>query len=212
MKPNVFITVRRDGKIIHRHEGHNVWTPLGNEYLASMISYASYGPDTPERVDRLRYMGFGIGGIGQGHPSAGAPPLSTSYPAGADPNATTGSTYDSAYPPIISTLERPIRITGSSASYPGAPGDKWLANPDDGNLVFGHSTPSTVTAIASFDTTLGDFVYAPFIQIPLSELSLVLSSATVPDEPFNTIVAYHTFDTILLSGVEHFDVVWDVNF
>lgn len=64
---------RERGKLVHgtRREGKNIWTLTGREYLAQLMSYASYGtsahdggsanPDVPARDDRIRYLGFGTG-------------------------------------------------------------------------------------------------------------------------------------------------------
>lgn len=63
IKSNVEIFCRENGKIVpgSLREGHNVWTLTGREYDAQLKSYESYGPDTPFRNDRIRYIGFGIG-------------------------------------------------------------------------------------------------------------------------------------------------------
>ena len=64
---------RERGKLVYgtRREGKNIWTLTGREYLAQLMSYASYGssahgsgglnPDVPARDDRIRYLGFGTG-------------------------------------------------------------------------------------------------------------------------------------------------------
>jgi len=54
---------RERGKIVpgSRREGHNIWTLTGREFLARLMSYASYSPDEPARNDRIRYIGFGVG-------------------------------------------------------------------------------------------------------------------------------------------------------
>lgn len=54
---------RERGKIVPgtRRRGNNIWTLTGREYLARLMSYASYGPDTSARNDRIRYIGFGTG-------------------------------------------------------------------------------------------------------------------------------------------------------
>jgi hypothetical protein len=55
---------RERGKIVpfSRREGKNIWTLTGREYLAQLMSYAAYGsPGTPQRNDRIKYIGFGTG-------------------------------------------------------------------------------------------------------------------------------------------------------
>lgn len=48
-----------------RREGQNVVTQTGREWLARLMSYRAYTPalssDTPERNDRIRYIGLGSG-------------------------------------------------------------------------------------------------------------------------------------------------------
>ncbi len=68
-KEPVFVTgrfsavCRERGKLVPgtRRIGFNIWTLTGREYLARLMSYASYGPDVAARDDRVRYIGFGIG-------------------------------------------------------------------------------------------------------------------------------------------------------
>lgn len=54
---------RERGKIVpgSRREGKNIWTLTGREFLARLMSYASYSPNEPARNDRIRYIGFGTG-------------------------------------------------------------------------------------------------------------------------------------------------------
>lgn len=54
---------RERGKLVPKSHrtGRNVWTLTGREYLARLMSYASYNPNVPARNDRIRYIGFGIG-------------------------------------------------------------------------------------------------------------------------------------------------------
>lgn len=54
---------RERGKLVYgsRREGFNIWTLTGREYLAQLMSYASYTGPTPVRDDHVRYIGFGTG-------------------------------------------------------------------------------------------------------------------------------------------------------
>lgn len=216
MKANVEIIVRERGKIVQRHEGHNVWVDLGEEYLAELISLTSHDPDVPERSDRVKYMGFGIGGAEQTMLSTvNSPPFSTSYPAGSDPNATTGNEYRDSVPvqPPITTLERPVRISGGTTAYPGAGSDVWLVGPPS-DAFFSHPSPGKFKMTAFVSGTSGDIVYSPFdaTGVPISEAGLFTSAATTPGEPFNTLVAYHSFGTILLTTTTDIDFLWTVSF
>lgn len=220
MKHNVRIIHRQRGKIVDRRSGHNVFVDAGREWLADLISLLSHNPDVGEDDDRIKHMGLGIGGIEQIDPAVNAVPLSTSYPVGSDPNITTGSEHDDAFASkplgvnggVITTLERPVRVTGGSTAYPGAGGDLWLSDAQSPTFIMTHPTAYSTRFHAFFDASAGDFVYSPFLAMPLSEAGLFTSSATIPGVPFNTLVAYHTFATIVLSPVSELEVIWDVNF
>src|SRR5215204_2983307 len=126
MRPNVFITARERGKVIARREGHNVWTDPGRDYLRRVTSLSAQDPDVPVVDTRPKYLQFGVGGKTQSLSIDAA--IDAAYPTGEDPYGTNGRQYDHAYPtsPAISTLERPIRRTGGTTPYPGAPSDEWL--------------------------------------------------------------------------------------
>jgi hypothetical protein len=99
VKSNLILTLRERGKIVARRQGHNIWLNLGRNYLAGLIAYSNFTPLTPERDDRIRYMGLGIGGTRQNAPSvANNPPLSTSYP---------GTNLQTDTDPTIQGMERP---------------------------------------------------------------------------------------------------------
>lgn len=58
------MVARERGKIVYgtHRTGHNIWTLTGREYLAQLMSYATYGPPSSgARRDRIRYIGFGTG-------------------------------------------------------------------------------------------------------------------------------------------------------
>ena len=56
---NVYITVRENGKIISKQEGHNVWTNTGREYSCLIKSLNRLGQ--PFRSDRIAFIGVGRG-------------------------------------------------------------------------------------------------------------------------------------------------------
>lgn len=220
MRDNVLILHRQRGKIVESRQGHNVLVDEGREWLASLICLTSQGPDVPEEIRRVKYMGFGIGGNLQVDPGADIAPLSVSYPAGSDPNITTGKEHDDDFPTkalgtvggIIETLERPVRITGGSTTYPGAGGDRWLSDPATHNFIMTHPTVTSTRFHTWFDASAGDFIYGSFTSMPLSEAGLFLSDASDTGSPFETLIAYHSFVPIILSSVSELEVIWDVNF
>lgn len=213
---NVFINVYENGELITQREGHNVWVDRGRQYLAEMVGYQEYTVPTPERSDRIRYMGLGIGGNRQTRLDlANAVPLVTAYPAGYDPLATTGNTYRKEYPinPLITSLERPIRITGGTNPYASAVGtDEWLI--DDPQLFTTHQSLYEVTLHGFVDCGAGEVIYGPWSEMPLSEMALFTSESGAVDKntPYSLAVAYFSFDTILLNSKSYVEFIWRVRF
>lgn len=201
VKNNLRLIARERGKIIARRDGHNIWVDLGREYLAHLIALTSYGPDVPERNDRIKYMGFGIGGTRQIAPGvANAAPMSTAYP---------GLNAQTDLDPTVTTLERPVRISGSTTipSGPYNPADVWLGTIQAPPI---HSTTTQVTFRRLFTQT--EVSYSSFTTVPLSEVMLFTSAANPIGQPFNTGVAYDTFDTISKTGALELEVEWTVRF
>lgn len=198
VRQNLILTARERGKIVERREGHNIWLNLGREYLASLIAYQTFSPDVTERDDRVRYMGFGIGGTRQIAPGvANAAPISPPY---------VGTNLQTDTDPAITTLERPVRISGSSTNYPGIAGDTWLGQVQAPST---HALPTEVTFRRLF--TQLEVSYSPFLSVPLSEIGL-LTSAADPGYYLNTIIAYDTFDTFSKTVAVEIEVEWTIRF
>lgn len=196
---NLFLTLRERGKIVGRREGHNIFLDYGREWLSGLIAYQSFSPDVVEDDRRIRYMGLGIGGVRQFAPEfANTPPL-TDYGPGA--TSGTGGFSQTDTDPALTTLERPVRISGHTG--PGTqPGDRWLgqvqAPPE-------HPTPTSTTFYRLF--TWEEISYAPYLTVPVSEIGLFLSDAD-PNFPLNNIVAYDTFDTLGKNTSFELEVSW----
>lgn len=216
MRDNVFIEVRERGKLVTRRQGHNIWTDSGREYLASLISLSSFGPDTPEQDFRIKSIGFGIGGVGQTNlAAANSAPLSTAYPVGSDPNATTGNEYDDAYPiqPVIATLERPVRFSGGTNPYGSAPStDVWRKNLEFSTHVYNDIEHVAFKFFTGPASSTGEFIYGSFTVMPISEAGLFHGGYTADGTPFATLVAYHTFDTINVTSEIELSLSWVANF
>jgi hypothetical protein len=224
--PNVCINIRERGKLVGKREVHNIWVDRGRQYLAEMCAYASFGPDTPERSDRIRYMGVGIGGVQQ---SMVVPALvETAYPADGDgirPGfVTNGNEYREDFPFIlnpspppqygsIANLERPVRVDGSTNPYSTAlAGDRWLVDETFNHFFTTHLTLTEVTVHGIVSGLTSDVVYAPFTLVPLSEAGLFTSEVSPTGTPFSTLVAYVTFDTIPLTTSIEIEFIWSVKF
>jgi hypothetical protein len=191
---NVAIKIYRHGELEEVRTSHNVWILKGREWLAKVGGYTSCGPDTPEVKTRIRYMGVGIGGNEQGLLSvANSPPISTGYPG--------TNTQSDEYPlnPVFTKLERQVQITSGV----------WLI--DDPDLFFTHLSPTECTVHGIVDGGAGDVIFGSYTQMPLSEAGLYLSDAS-KSSGTNDVVAYLSFDTILLKANVKLEFVWSVRF
>lgn len=198
VRSNLIITARERGKVVARREGHNIWLDLGREYLAQLIAYNSFGPDTPVRDDRIKYMGVGIGGTRQlALPTANSAPISPPY---------TGTNVQTDTSAIVTSLERPVRVSGSSSAYPGIAGDAWV-----GQIQAPPDLSGGTEVVFRRVFTREEVSYAPFLSVPLSEVMLFTSAAD-PENYQNTGVAYDTFDTISKTSAVNVEFVWTIRF
>ncbi len=198
VKQNLKIIARERGKIVQRREGHNIFLNLGREWLARLIAYSSMSPLTPEDNDRVRYMGFGIGGTRQLAPgTANTAPLITSYP---------GTNSNTDTDPTVTTLERPVRVSGGSTTYPGSAGDVWVG---EIQAPATHATATEVTFIRLF--TQEEISYLPYLTVPLSEIMLFTNAADT-GYYLNTGIAYDTFDTLSKTLAFELQVEWTIRF
>jgi hypothetical protein len=198
VKSNLIITARERGKIVARREGHNIWLDLGREYLAQLIAYNSFGPDTPVRNDRIKYMGLGIGGTRQlALTAANSAPISPPY---------SGTNAQDDATAAVTTLERPVRVSGSSTNYPGISGDAWI-----GQVGAPPDLTGGTEVVFSRIFTGNEISYGPFLSVPLSEVMLFTSAAD-PENYQNTGVAYDTFDTISKTSAVNLEFRWTIRF
>ncbi len=198
VRSNLIITARERGKIVARREGHNIWLDLGREYLAQLIAFNSFGPDTPVRNDRIKYMGVGIGGTRQlALAAANSPPISPPY---------TGTNVQTDTSAIVTTIERPIRVSGSPSAYPGIAGDVWI-----GQIQAPPDLSGGTEVVFRRVFTQDEVSYTPYLSVPLSEVMLFTSAAN-PENHQNTGVAYDTFDTISKTEAVNVEFVWTIRF
>lgn len=198
VRQNLKLYLRERGKLVARREGHNIFLDLGREWLAQLISFQSLSPDVAFRDDRIRYMGFGIGGnrqlqLGQ----ANSAPISPPY---------VGTNVQTDTDASLTVIERPVRVSGSSSAYPGIAGDIWLGTIGSADPL---SIPTQTTFRRLFTQT--EVSYGPFISVPLSEVGL-FTSASDPNNYQNTMVAYDTFDTISKTSAFELEVIWTIRF
>lgn len=239
MIPNVKITIRERGKITQRREVHNTFTEFGRSYLAEQISLFSIGPDSPEIDARIKYIGFGIGGVGQNQLTmVSTPPWSTVFEISQDPNHTDGNEYNDKLPvsPLIASLERPVPITavtGPLPAYSAAlnwrtakfdPTQPYQPTSHPGTTGGGSSIPSQDGAAANrffaqFRQGVGGtyyYIHQPwvpggFVQMPLSEAALYLNNVTTT-VAYEPAVAYVTFETVQITKDTDLEIEWDIRF
>ena len=198
VKNNLSLVCRERGKIVARRDGHNIWLDLGREYLAKLIALQSYGPDVPFTDARVKYLGFGIGGTRQlALATANSTPISPPY---------TGGNTQTDNDPTILTMERPVRVSGSSSAYPGVVGDTWIGRITSADPL---TAPKQVTFRRIF--TQLEVSYGPFVSVPLSEVGMFTSDAD-PENYQNNPVAYDTFDTLSKTSAVDIEVVWTIYF
>lgn len=196
VKQNLKLIARERGKIIARREGHNIWLDLGREWIANLIGLQSLSPDVVQEDNRIKYMGLGIGGTRQLAPAtANSGDLLADYP---------GTNNQTDTDPTVTTLERPVRVTGGS----GAPaaGDMWLETcqvPTD--------HPTATSAVFRRVFTQIEVSYSPYLTVPMSEIGLFHAGAD-PEYYLNNPVAYDTFDTISKTVAVELEVEWTIRF
>ncbi len=196
----VRVEKRENGKTEQRL-GHNVWTGLGRAHLARLV--AEGGPD-----ERPQFLRLGVGGR-HSQPLSWVGELGDAYPPGRDPLGTDGHTYDTRFPVEISTLERPVRVSGGDSAYPGAAGDLWATA---GKTLALDTDLLALTYVFRLSGAQGDLSYAPFSFVPLTEIGLALADTDV-EQPYEPLVAYFGFPAITVTPLtEELTVEWRVRF
>ena len=198
VKTNLRLTLWERGKKVDERIVHNIFVDTGREWLAQLVAYQSLSPDVTFRDDRVRYIGFGVGGSRQlALATANSAPITPPY---------TGTNTQTDTDPAVTTLERPVRVTGSTSAYPGVAGDAWLGT-------IGSADPFTIPTQTTFRRlfTQTDISYGPYTSVPLSEVGL-FTSAAAPDNYQNIAIAYDTFDTISKTPAFELEVVWTLRF
>ena len=201
MQRNEVRIAKRENGSIERRLGYNVWTGFGRAHLARLV--AEGGPD-----ERPRFLRLGVGGR-HSQPLSSVGELGDAYPVGEDPLATDGRSYDARFPVEISTLERPVRVSGSAAAYPGSPGDVWATS---AKMLALDLDSLSLTYLFRLSGAQGDLSYAPFSFVPLTEVGLALADTDV-EAPYEPVVAYFGFPAITVTPLtEELTIEWRVRF
>lgn len=197
VKQNLKLTARERGKIVARREGHNIWLDVGREWIAKLIAYENFLPDTPEEDNRIKYMGLGIGGNRQVALTtvANVPPMSADYP---------GTNIQTDTLRTVTELERPVRVSGTTGAHDGS--DEWVARVQAPAV---HPTFSSTKFVRVF--TELEVSYGTYLSVPLSEVGLFVADANV-NYYLNNPVAYDTFDTLSKTSAIELEVEWTIEF
>jgi len=224
---NVEIITREGGKRVMKHcrHEHNIWVDLGREYLARVVSPNAALTDhnvegiNPGDREFIKYMGVGIGGESQTHPSAYLTPLSTDYPP-ADVLGIPGQPGNmySDEDLTVTTLERPVRTNLEISA------NTWLV-PVATPIVFLNNS-KTVRFDHLFQTVdVNNSSIPAYTIVPLSEVGLFL--ATQDPEAGNvydggapnkigagrqSLVAYNTFEAIPKTTSFSLEIRWELRF
>ena len=207
IKSNLSLVARERGKIVALREGHNIWLNTGRTWLSKLMSATSFGPVVPQEDQRVRYIGFGIGGGAQSNASmVSSPPLVDHYP---------GTNTNTDHDPAVLRLERPVRLSWAAGpstptgTYPALtydPGDVWLRQ------VSAPAThPQTTTTRVHVTLAGGDVSSGPFSYLPLSEIGLFPNGAD-PNLFNNAPLAYDTFEPLPKTASITIDIFWTIRF
>lgn len=232
MTPNFLIRHFKLGKLVEERSIHNSWAERGREWLSWIV--ALQAPSASYEQRRIKYMSLGMGSINRSGLVL-VPPLSTSHSTGEDPRGTAGNTYrddnltgsSDGVIPDVSTLEMPARVTGTSSppdDYPDAitnEDDTWYIEDPNlytsviGETVSGDYICKGLGIHAFVDCTAGDYIYPVgtphFSQVPISEAGLHLDDIETT-KPYEALVAYVNFGTILLDAESQLEIIWQVRF
>lgn len=211
---NVFIKHRRRGKLVETREVHNSWSNYGRTYLRDAVSFYPINPETR----RVKYVGLGIGSNRQ-VPASVLPSVWATHTTGYDPRGTTGNTYthldleasgdDSI--PAVSTLEMPARVSGVEEDYPASItslSSTWYIQPPD-VFVTQLSSRKGFAVHALVDASAGDYVFGTYTTMPITEAGLYLNDTDV-HLPYEPLVAYVNFGTLLLDAESTVELIWIV--
>lgn len=228
VRSNLTLSLREEphGKIVDQRKVHNIFTDYGREWISELISLDTGA--TPFRSDRVRYMGFGIGGTNQSIESAtlrgtwaGFPnhwgytnPLDpTTGGYGHDGTPGSGDPTQDETDPTITGLEYPVQVTSTDyfdeivlpATFPEAGTVRFTAVLGYNQVSFGSATSVPLSEIGLFTESR---------QATRDEAPLPQDREVIPAPPLGVryMVAYNTFDVISKTSALVLQVDWEIRF
>lgn len=197
---------RLGGKVVEERRGNNIFLDYGREWLSELVSLdVAY---TPFRSDRIRLMGFGVGG--------------TSQLVDADTIRGTAHGFWQGYPNDWGGVGGTGNPTQTDTD-PTVTGLEWPVLTTAGDYFDDISVPATFPAAGQvrFTSVLGYTAvsYGVFTSVPLSEIGLFTETvvpnravAPRPAPPERYMVAYNTFDTLSKTSSFILQVDWELRF
>ena len=197
VRANLKVDLVYEDRVVRHHEGHNILTNIGKQFLAESItaSALSSGAFTRTIDEVVRYIGFGIGGSRQ---TADTTALDATYP---------GSNTQTDLDVTVTGLERPVQLTS---------GGNWMAEiAAPGTFPAANST-KFISSFAKTDINFGTFTDVPISEIALfksgADPSLANGAAGAYPGAGGHAIAYDTFSPIHKTGLFSIIARWTFRF
>ncbi len=225
---NVHLTLRDKpgGRIVEERHSHNIFLDYGREWLSELVGLNT--GFVPFRNDRVRYMGFGIGGTSQlidsgtirstwaGFPDAWDYTNPLDLTTGGYGGAGVGNPTQTDTDPVVTGLEYPVQVTSADyydsvlapAGFPEAGAIRFTA-------VLGYNEVSFGSAVSVPISEIGLFTESILSQDtpPLPEDRVVTPPVPPnPDAGVRYMIAYNTFDTLSKTSAFVLQVDWELRF
>lgn len=212
LKPDCNFRLRtyKDGKLCEEHQSHNIITNAGRAWLRDLVGAANYeavdggtgyveGPGNVFSSERIRYMGFGVGGAFASEP----------YFHVQEELVTVTTLEDYVQITEGSYLKEVLPQGPSGEPFPSNYAIKFVCNIPESEISY-EGNVSKSSALTVPPTLIGT-------AVPITEAGLYLSGANPaenPDHIDNTtsLVAYNIFSPITISPNIVIKVEWEFRF
>ena len=197
---NVYLTFRREGRIVARRESHNVFLNAGRAWITQRCGSSDFALGTPHTLEVIRYVGFGCGGALQSDPQfANSQAEIVTVEALEDPISFSEALGVKTY---LKSCDD--QLPGDTTYFPG-----------NGRIVFVCGVAETEISYAAATTAASNVNVGT--SVPVSEIGLYLSSAlptdagAAPTGP-NNMVAYNIFDPVFVTPDVSIQARWELRF
>lgn len=205
---NVKVLVIENGRVVAQRRTHNVMTNSGRNWLMQLLGSSDYAqsPPTAHTTAKLKYVGFGCGGVLQSDPAA------------------QGFLNKQAEIASVVALEDPVplSVAGTVKTFLGTLNDQRSGTihfPGIGRTVFIRNVLETEISFAGNVTKGSNVVVGT--EVPISEAGLYLSTATptydsanpgLGGDPVaaNSLAAYNLFDPVVVTPSVSLRIEWEI--